>query len=204
MSQIEFENSLKSDHELRKEKERRQQELIKKGKIDQDNDSEARTLQTAQDFQDLCQDELSKFKFSQRTTEADMSNDLMSVNRKLDETLMLVCNHKFGKNDLFLLPQDKWIEGESLRQTAERIVSQRFGSMLKVNFYGNAPVGFYKYKYPQEERKDAVGAKVFFFRAMYSGGTINEKNADYKWINEEELKLSVRDSYYHAVSQFLV
>jgi large subunit ribosomal protein L46 len=195
---------LKSDHEIRKEKEKRQQELIKSGKLEIELDADSRSLQTAQDYEDLNQEELTKFKFESRETEDDKSNNLKSFNRKLDDTLMLICGEKVEKTDVFLLPQAKWVEGETLRQTAERIVSEKFGEGLKVQFYGHAPCGFYKSKYKTSDKSGSIGSKVFFYRAAYKSGAIATKNANIEWLNEEELKGKVRDSYYKSVSQFFV
>jgi len=203
LSQIEFENSLKSDHELQKEKEHIQQQLIKAGKIDVELD-DTRTLVTAQDFEDQSLEELSKFKFGPRETEADKKNDLKSLERKLDETLMLVCLQTINNENIFLLPQAPRNEGESLRQTAERIVQDNFGSDLKVLFYGHSPCGFYKYKYNPADKKEAVGVKTFFYRAVYKAGEVNDKNVKCEWLNAGELKSKVRDSYYKSVSQFLI
>jgi len=204
LSRIEFENSLKSDHELRKEKDKIQQELIRTGKIDIELDADARSMQTAQDFEDLNQEELAKFKFAPRETEADKINDLKSLDRKLDDTLMLVCAENIGNKDAFLLPQALRIDGESLRQTAERIVKEKFGTELKVHFYGNAPCGFYKYKYKPSEKQDAVGVKTFFYRAAYKSGEVKDKTVKFEWVNEAELRGKVRESYYQSVSQFLI
>lgn len=187
---------------MRKEKDKIQQELIKSGKVDIDT-ADARSLQTAQDFEDVNQDELSKFQFAPRETEDDASNNVKSFNRKLDDTLMLVCEQNVDKKEVTILPQAQWSEGETLRQTAERIVQEKFGSELKVHFYGNSPCGFYKFKY-QDKKKEAVGAKVFFYRAAYKSGDIQDKKIKFEWINEEELKGKVRTSYYQSVSQFLV
>lgn len=65
---MEFETSLKSDHEIRNEKDKLQH-LIKAGKMEIELDSDAKSLQTAQDFEDLNQEELAKFKFAPRETE---------------------------------------------------------------------------------------------------------------------------------------
>lgn len=50
----------------------------------------------------------------------------------------------------------------ALFKTAERIVAGSCGPDLKVQFYGNGPSGFYKYKYPKpvQERTNRIGAKV--------------------------------------------
>lgn len=221
---IEFENSLKSDHEMRKEKDKRKQQLLKgtaqrssealfricnlnlfltAGKVDNEGEQDSIVLQTAQDFEDAGHDELAKFESAPRVTEDDKNNNTKSLNRKLDETLMLVCNHQLGKENVTLLPQDKWKEGETLRQTAERIVREKCGTDLKVHFYGNAPIGFYKYKYPACERKDAVGAKVFFFRAIYNSGDVADKKLKYEWLNDNELKIKITsNSYYESVKSF--
>lgn len=46
-------------------------------------------------------------------------------------------------------------------QTCERLVQETCGGDLKVKFIGNAPCGFYKYKYPKTVRKEGfIGAKV--------------------------------------------
>jgi large subunit ribosomal protein L46 len=202
LKKIEFENSLKSDHEVRKELDKRQQDLVKSGKIDIDSESDNRVLQTAQDFEDASQDELSKFTFAPRETDDDKKNNTKSLNRKLDETLVLLCEHKFGKENTWLLPQGKWIEGETLRQTAERIAKERCGPEMKLHFYGNAPIGFYKYKYPVSERKEAVGAKVFFFRAIYKSGEISDKELNYEWISDVDLKSKLKNQYYDSVKNF--
>ncbi|CRK99797.1 CLUMA_CG013105, isoform A [Clunio marinus] len=167
LRQIEFENSLKSDHEVKKEKDKLQQELIKAGTYEVDLDGDSRNLQTAQDMEDLSQQEVSKFQYASRETEDDKKGNLKSLNRNLDDTLMLVCAEKIDKNEILLLPQAKWIEGETLKETAERIVRDKFGCNLNVQFYGNAPCGFYKQKYKTENRKNSVGSKVFFYRAVY-------------------------------------
>jgi large subunit ribosomal protein L46 len=177
--------------------------MIKAGKIEVELDSDARNLQTAQDFEDSNQDELSKIEFASRETEDDKKNNLKSLNRKLDDTLMLMIEHNIESKKVMLLPQTKWNEGETLRQTAERIIQEKMGPELKVQLYGNAPCGFYKYKYANK-KNEAVGSKVFFYRAAYRSGQVADQNTKYEWLNEEEFKNSVRPSYYNSVSQFLV
>lgn len=173
------------------------------GKIDNEGETDSIVLQTAQDFEDAGHDELAKFECAPRETEDDKKNNTKSLNRKLDDTLMFVCNHQLGKENVTLLPQDKWIEGETLRQTAERIVREKCGTDLKVHFYGNAPIGFYKYKYPASERKESVGAKVFFFRAIYNSGDVADSKLKYEWINDDELKSKIKsNSYYESVKSF--
>lgn len=202
LDQIEFENSLKSNHELRKETEKRQAELLKAGKIDLDSEA---LKQTAQDLEDAYNDEFSKFKPAPRVTEADKKNDTSSLERKLEETLVLLAEQKLGEKSYYLLPQGQHVAGETLRQTAERVLRETVGDSLRVTFYGNAPVGFYKYKYPAAAKREAVGAKVFFFRCILQQDSPNvDKKMKFQWLDQTELQKTLREPYYHSVSQFLL
>lgn len=203
LSQIEFENSMKCDHEVRKEREIAQFELIKKGEIELDAES---SKQTAQDLEDSYKEELSKFTLAPRLTEADKTNDIKSLNRKLDETLVLLVQQQLGKNKVFVLPQTKWAEGETMRQTAERALKELTGGSLAVQFYGNAPCGFYKYKYPQQERTGSVGGKIFFYRATLRKNV--QQKFDLKlplqWRTKEELDQVLKQPYSSTVAGLII
>lgn len=205
LTQIEFENSLKCDHEMRKEREKIQAELLKKGEIDMDLDAES-SKQTAQDFEDACNEEFSKFKLAPRTTEADKSNDIKSLNRKLDETLVFVVQQQLGKDKCFILPQAKWIQGETMRQTAERALKESSEGGIAAQFYGNAPCGFYKYKYPQKERAETVGAKIFFFRAALRKHLQQQVDPmlTFQWRTKNELDEVLKRPYRTTVAQLVL
>lgn len=64
LKKIEFENSLKSDHELRKEREKNVQNV----NLHNTDEDDAILLQTAQDFEDSNQEELNNFKFAPTIT----------------------------------------------------------------------------------------------------------------------------------------
>lgn len=187
---------------MREEKDKLIADLQQRGKMDVDLD--VAVQQTAQDLKDAWKEELSKFQLNDRLTDADPSNDTKSLNRKLEETLVLLVEHKIGKDKLLLLPQGKREEGETMRQTAERVVVEQCGSNVAVQFYGNAPCGFYKYKYPVTERHNAVGAKVFFYRAAYKSGQITEKSKIYEWLDGTEIGTKLKGSYSSSVSQFML
>ncbi|KAF5270334.1 hypothetical protein FQR65_LT05522 [Abscondita terminalis] len=201
LSQIEFENSLKSDREIQHENDLKQQELLKKG----EGDLDVTTKETAQDFLDACNEELAKFRFADRITEDDRLNNTKSLNRKLDKHLVLLLKQKLGNKQLFLLPQGARQEGETLRQTAERVVKESCGHDLKIQFYGNAPSGFYKYTYPTEVRKqnETVGAKVFIYFARYCSGKPAE-SIDFKWLDRVELEKELHPKYHNTISNFLI
>nr|CAD7448975.1 unnamed protein product [Timema bartmani] len=87
--------------------------------------------QTAQDFEDLCQDELNKFTFSPRVYDTG-EHDHHSILRKLDANLVLLVHQKLGKDFVWVLPQGLRSEGETLHQTAERVLKEHCGDQLNV------------------------------------------------------------------------
>ncbi|XP_065359431.1 large ribosomal subunit protein mL46 [Calliphora vicina] len=200
---VEFEKSLKSKHELQHERDLKQAELLKKGQMEVDLD-ESVAKQTAQDLKDAYIEEINKFKFAPRTTADDAAKNVISTNRCLDETLYLLVEHKLGSKNHLLLPQGPRLEGETMRQAAERVLREKCGDQLDVQFYGNAPCGFYKYKYPVAARENSVGAKVFFFRASLKNGNVDQSlSKTYEWLQKEALSGKLNPAYSENVQKFL-
>lgn len=67
LKKIEYENSLKCDHELRVEKEEKQKKSSSNRDNEDDNEDNI-LIQTAQDLEDNYQEELNNFKFAPRIT----------------------------------------------------------------------------------------------------------------------------------------
>lgn len=185
---------------MREEKDKMIADLQQKGKLEVDMD--VAVQQTAQDLKDAWKEEMGRFQLNDRVTEADRKNDTKSLNRKLEDTLVLLVEQQLGQERLLLLPQGKREAGETMRQTAERILRERCGDGITVTFYGNAPCGFYKYKYPKAERKETVGAKIFFYRTMHKSGNIT--GANFEWLDKAELQCKVKPSYSSSVSQLIL
>lgn len=203
--QVEFEHSYKSDFELREEKDVAMAQLIKQGKIKIDLDGV--TQQTALDLKDLWQAELSKFQPAPRITDADRKNDTKSTERKLENSLTLLVEQQIGNDKLLLLPQGKILDDETLCDAAQRIITERCGESIQTTIYGKAPCGFYKYKYPKEVRNDdAVGAKVFFYRAILKAGQVDKSRGNFAWLDKTELfeKLNELSGYKRSLSKFIV
>uniref|UniRef100_A0A1A9W3E0 Large ribosomal subunit protein mL46 n=1 Tax=Glossina brevipalpis TaxID=37001 RepID=A0A1A9W3E0_9MUSC len=199
---VEFEKSLKSNHELQHERDLKQAQLLKQGQADLD---EIIAKQTAQDLKDAYIEELKQFKLSSRKTSDDKTNNEMSINRCLEDTLYLLVQQKLGKKEHFLLPQGPRLDGETMRQAAERVLEEKCGNQLKVRFYGNAPCGFYKYKYPINMRDQAVGAKVFFYRASLIGGDVDKNvTGKYGWVRKEALEDKLNNSSYSQSVQKII
>lgn len=205
MWQLEFEHSYKSDFELREEKDIAMAQLIKEGKIKIDLDGV--TQQTALDLKDLWKAELSKFQPAPRITDADQKSDTKSTERKLEMSLTLLMEQQIGSDKLFLLPQGKISDGETLCDAAQRIITERCGTSIQTQMYGKAPCGFYKYKYPKEVRNDeAVGAKVFFYRAILKAGQVGKDRGNFEWLDKAELleKLNNVSGYKRSLSKFII
>lgn len=201
LEQLEFENSMKSDHEIRIEEDKKDEERLKSGAADLDLEV---VRQTAQDFEDAALDELKNFQLAPTITEADKKNDVKSLNRKLDRNLVLLVEQKVGENNFWIPPQGVRKDGETLRQTAERVLKETCGDGLNVKFYGNAPCGFYKYKYPKTIRESGViGAKVFYYQAKYLDGSL-ESEVEYQWLDRTELQKTLPEPLKNNISQFLV
>lgn len=202
---MEYENSYKSDFEVRHEHDEGVAKLLKAGKTKIDLDA-VQNL-TAQDLADLWKEEASRFQAAARTTEADKKNDLQSTERKLEDPLTLLLEQQIGKDKLFLLPQGRISNGETLYQAAQRIIHELCGDKLQTHIYGNAPCGFYKYKYPMEVRSEKIGAKVFFYRATLKSGQVDENlKKTFQWLDKTELfdKLKPHSAYTKSLHQFIM
>jgi len=190
LDQMNLENSLKSDHEIRHDRDlenaakRKDGEQIEAGE------------RTAVDDQDEWEKEFAAFTPVPRKTEADEKCDVRSIRRALDRPLHLIAQRKIGDALHWDLPTAINVRegGESMRETAERALFSHFGDGLKVSVLGNAPWTFYKYNYPRKIREQTGkrGEKVFIYKAFLESGAnsiaMDQKLCnDYKWVLREEL-----------------
>jgi len=208
LSALELENSLLSDHELRHREDLKIAEKKKQDGMDE-ADTDA-TKMTAVEIEDAWEEELKSFTPANRKTEADMINDLRSLERALDRRLMLVVKQKLGDKDHWVLPMQGWNNEESLRETAERVLASLCGTELQAIFLGNAPCGFYKYRYPSALQSSTgfTGAKVFFFKAQYRSGQVilpsNKVIQDYMWLSVDEFKQHLMPAYRDNITKFII
>ncbi|KAK7085096.1 39S ribosomal protein L46, mitochondrial [Halocaridina rubra] len=210
ISRLEKENSVQNDHELRIEQDRIRAELLKSGDLES-TDIEEAALQTALEYEDACIEELklTATTFAPKVTEADKMGSLDTLDRALHRSLVLVVKQKLGENHQWIFPQSPWNPGETLRQSCERVVREKCGLNLKVKFLGNAPSGFYKYRFPKNTLIDGcIGAKVFFYKCQVRGVTGDVQPGDdiaaYEWRTLDELDERLKKQYAKSVSQFLV
>lgn len=80
------------------------------------------------------------------------------------------------------------------------------GAKLNATFLGNAPCGFYKYKFPTSIRTESrIGAKVFFFKAILSGSvSLPLEKGTFVWARRDELQDYLKPEYLKEVKRFLL
>ncbi|XP_026122493.1 39S ribosomal protein L46, mitochondrial-like [Carassius auratus] len=208
MHQMELERSLLSDHELRLLEDAAR--MSRKQEEDYDSDEEEedyrdKEIVTAQDLEDIWEQKLKQFHPAPRSQGVD-EKGVSSSERCLAESLILLVKKDVGSQKLWLLPQTQWQTGETLRKTAERALAGLPGADLKATFLGNAPCGFYKYKYPKDIQKEGrIGAKVFFFKAVLSSHKHLplEKNS-FAWVKKDELQDFLKPEYLKQVRRFIM
>lgn len=73
-----------------------------------------------------------------------------------------------------------------------------------MKFYGNAPIGFYKYKYPKKLcEQGSYGAKIFYFLAKYMDGNVTS-DMKHQWLDNEELERILPNGVRQSISQFML
>eukprot|EP01132_Coremiostelium_polycephalum_P008060 gene8060-9915_t len=149
------------------------------------------------------EEDFSNYKPESRTTQDDINDNRKSLNRKLDKSLYLIIK-KAGSRYPWQFPSTNWIQGESIKNTAERALRDSCGEKWKYWIPSQAPCGVYKYRV-KEELQDllkAEGIKEFFFRSHYFGGNLkmNDKIVkDYLWVSKDEMKEYFSKEYYDQV-----
>lgn len=205
LNTVENEMSFKSDHEIRLLKDKLYGEELKKSNsfinVDQVN------VQTGQEFEDISENEHKAFKFADRITEDDVINNVGSTNRRLSNSLLLLIKQNLGKSSNWVLPLGLRQEGETMRQAAERVLLETCGTNMQTKFLGNAPVGFYKYRYPKSANcQQSIGMKIFFFKAqLLSGNVSKEVCSNFQWLSQQELASDIlQEDYLRNVKMFLL
>merc|ERR1712179_353348 len=187
LEQKELEESMLNDHELRHKRDVERQERKRKGEeVDEGEAVEPANIVRKE--------------------------DLKSIKREMDRPLRLIAKYKLGKDIFWDLPQTIHSEGETLRATAERAIKQRVGDNLDVQILGNAPLSFYKFKYPKhyQEKTDRKGAKVWMFEGILLNNffddaaiDLEEGLLDFQWATREELKELMDEDIYKALDNML-
>lgn len=133
---------------------------------------------------------------------------MRSLYRRLDEPVYLVVRKK-RRNHAWQFPQREVKEGEPLDRAAKRAIGRkRLGKYLQQEMHGYAPAAHIKYPYPvkYQDKRDAYGAKVFFFRGIHLWGNVQLKlprYVDHAWLTRSELQETLHPSLFDAVKPLL-
>ncbi|CAI9601435.1 unnamed protein product [Staurois parvus] len=98
---IELEKSLFSDHEIQLIEDAVRLQAKLSDDYDADFDSDGKGIMMAQDLEDMWEQKWKAFKPAPGITEADKKNDRSSLNRKLENTLVLLVKERLGKMKIF-------------------------------------------------------------------------------------------------------
>nr|XP_046262122.1 39S ribosomal protein L46, mitochondrial isoform X2 [Scatophagus argus] len=205
IKEIELENSLLSDHELRllDDAERMRRKQTDDYDSDKEDERGEQDIVLTQDLEDTWEQKMKHFQSAPRVR-AEVDKELTSPERCLADSLTLLAEQQISGEKLWLMPQTEWQEGETLRQTAERALAS-LPAGFKATFLSNAPCGVYKYKLPQALRTESlVGVKVFFFKAILSKSSPpTGQNAPFLWVKKSELQSYLKPAYLKKVDRFL-
>jgi len=198
---FEHAKALKSDHEMRIEQDIRNQERKRKG-LEVVNEP----LQTGFEYEEDREKCLADFRPSSRTAESD---DLQSLTRHLDEKLYLVVPHFLGSGKDWFLPSASVDGKSSLREAVDEAISRTFGKDAHhhIQVMGNAPFGFYKYRYPgkSSESEQRRGGKFFLYKAFLKDPrTFTMKGAEkLAWMSKPEMQQHLHPALNNKVQQCL-
>ncbi|KAI5926360.1 39S mitochondrial ribosomal protein L46-domain-containing protein [Camillea tinctor] len=142
-----------------------------------------------------------------RITEADKTNDVRRLDRKLDRSLYLVCRTSNGH---WVFPAADVSTDEHLHETAARVLEDAAGVNMNTWMVGRVPVAHLVIK-PKFDEKSALiqrGEKIFFLKGRIMAGQADLKNnrmglEDFNWLTKEELKEKLDEEYFHAVRNMM-
>jgi len=177
---IEYEQSKKSDHEVRHEEDEMYAEMKKRG---EPIPVERANIITAYDDEDRWKRDVDKFKPATKVTIADENDDKTSLDRSLDHSLFLVLKN----NNSWTLPIAHNEKGESLRDSAERALALQD---ISAQVIGNAPFIHYKniYSKKYQESSGKIGEHVFVYKAFVQANGENKPKESHIWLRKSELE----------------
>ncbi|KAJ6024194.1 hypothetical protein N7540_004991 [Penicillium herquei] len=145
-----------------------------------------------------------------RVTEADKSGDQKSLNRLLPRTLYLLVQSKEG---YWKFPSTPVQAQETLREAAERTLSQSAGVNMNTWMVGFHPSGHhvhnnFKPRVDKATGAETQGEKTFFIKSRIMAGQADlsasaESLKDFKWLSKEEIPQYVSQEYYSNIKNML-
>ncbi|CAM9826114.1 unnamed protein product [Ascophyllum nodosum] len=145
--------------------------------------------------------ERSPIPLAPRRTEADKTNDRTTLDRALDERLMLIV--KPTPDADWRLPESGWEAAETIRQAAERTARQLIAKtattkgqpddVAQLYFVGNCPAGWFWRTGCEEQwmQQGKIGDKIFINKVQLICGQpklMANKAAEHLWVTKHEIR----------------
>ncbi|CAI4218024.1 unnamed protein product [Parascedosporium putredinis] len=146
-------------------------------------------------------------KDAEQRTEADKTNDVKRLDRKLDRTLYLVVKTKDGKWEF---PTAPVTTDEALHETARRALDDSAGVNMNTWLVGRVPVAHVVNKpvVGTDGTETQRGVKSFFIKGRIMAGQADLASnkfglQDFQWLTREELKETLTPEYFHGVRNMM-
>lgn len=141
-----------------------------------------------------------------RVTEADETNDVQSLNRKLMHRLFLTTISADPNNRGQIFPTVELQQEETMVEAAKRAARETFGEDLDLWNPGNCPmaVDMRLYNDYHNKKNEFYGEKTFFFRVQRMGGELKllgDAGDDYAWLSREEVVERVTEDVGESVAK---
>ncbi|KAI1500504.1 39S mitochondrial ribosomal protein L46-domain-containing protein [Biscogniauxia marginata] len=138
-----------------------------------------------------------------RITEADKTNDVRRLDRKLDRSLYLVVR---GSDGNWHFPTADVPTDEHLHETAARALKSAAGVNMNTWIVGRVPVAHLvtQPEFNEDTSLKQRGEKIFFLKGRIMAGQADLKDnklglEDFNWLTKEELEQKLDEKYFHAV-----
>ncbi|KAF7800261.1 hypothetical protein EIP86_011508 [Pleurotus ostreatoroseus] len=134
-----------------------------------------------------------------RKSQADITGDLKSLNRKGDRNLYLVIKSKEDGKDVWKFPHTELVGEEALHEAAKRELRSDYALNMDTWIVGRIPAGLY--------RPPPKGSSyVFLYKAHILQGQVRpdgKKVLDFAWLTKEEIQNQVDEYYWNGVKDIL-
>jgi large subunit ribosomal protein L46 len=132
-----------------------------------------------------------------RETEADLSGEVRTLNRRLKTRVYLTVEESSGNGQSYWGFPVTWVkEDETLLDASKRALIERVGP-LELYCPSNCPMAVNVSPYSKEKQKETgkFGAKTFFMKLQYDSGDVNPsvmKAKDFAWLARDEVVEKIR------------
>lgn len=151
----------------------------------------------------LAQQEGEGEELAPRTHEADLKNDVKSLDRQGQRNLYLLLLAEENGKQVWRFPQGGVEKGDLLHQAAQKDLFAECGDHMDTWIVGRKPIGIYK---PSPATPEEPQNNVFFFKGHIMAGQVRvdgKSIKDFAWLTKEEVGEKVEKDYWEVVKDIL-